>query len=135
MSKQNQSLESFWMPFTGNRDFKKDPRIIVSGEGNYYTSADGRKIFDGLSGLWTCGAGHGRPEITEAVSKQIKQLDFQKTNMKDINERKLVILETIIGLKDKVSKDVSKLRVEKQLAKNQLKVKAQHESVQNLVLA
>ncbi|WP_017222562.1 aspartate aminotransferase family protein [Moritella dasanensis] len=69
-------LDAHWMAFTGNREFKKDPRIIVSAEGNYYTDADGRKIFDGLSGLWCCGAGHSRPEITEAVSKQIKQLDY-----------------------------------------------------------
>lgn len=71
-----EQIDAHWMPFTGNRDFKKDPRIIVSAEGNYYTSADGRKIFDGLSGLWTCGAGHSRPEITEAVSKQLKELDY-----------------------------------------------------------
>jgi len=69
-------LDAHWMAFTGNREFKKDPRIIVSAEGNYYTDADGRKIFDGLSGLWCCGVGHSRPEITEAVSKQIKQLDY-----------------------------------------------------------
>lgn len=69
-------LDAHWMPFTGNRDFKKNPRIIVAAKGNYYTSADGRRIFDGLSGLWTCGAGHGRAEITEAVSRQIKELDF-----------------------------------------------------------
>ena len=69
-------LDAHWMAFTGNREFKKDPRIIVSAEGNYYTDADGRKIFDGLSGLWCCGAGHSRPEITEAVSKQIKKLDY-----------------------------------------------------------
>ncbi|WP_370278432.1 aspartate aminotransferase family protein [Pontibacterium sp.] len=71
-----EQIDAHWMPFTGNRDFKKDPRIIVSAEGNYYTSADGRTIFDGLSGLWTCGAGHSRPEITEAVSKQLKELDY-----------------------------------------------------------
>ena len=69
-------LDTHWMPFTGNRDFKKDPRIIVSAKGNYYTTADGRQIFDGLSGLWTCGAGHSRPEITEAVSKQVANLDY-----------------------------------------------------------
>jgi beta-alanine--pyruvate transaminase len=69
-------LDAHWMPFTANREFKKDPRIIVSASGNYYTDADGRKIFDGLSGLWTCGAGHSRPEITEAVSKQVHQLDY-----------------------------------------------------------
>lgn len=70
------SLDEHWMPFTGNREFKKNPRIIVSAEGRYYTDADGRKIFDSLSGLWTCGAGHSRPEIIEAVSQQIKQLDY-----------------------------------------------------------
>ena len=69
-------LDAHWMPFTGNREFKNNPRIIVSAEGNYYTDAAGRKIFDALSGLWTCGAGHSRPEIVEAVSKQIKQLDY-----------------------------------------------------------
>ncbi|WP_434355610.1 aspartate aminotransferase family protein [Parasalinivibrio latis] len=69
-------LDSHWMPFTGNREFKKNPRIIVGAEGNYYQDIEGRKIFDGLSGLWTCGAGHSRPEIAEAVSQQIRQLDY-----------------------------------------------------------
>jgi beta-alanine--pyruvate transaminase len=69
-------LASHWMPFTGNRQFKKDPRMILSAEGKYYTDADGRKIFDGLSGLWTCGLGHSVPQINEAVSEQIKTLDY-----------------------------------------------------------
>jgi beta-alanine--pyruvate transaminase len=71
-----EQIDSYWMPYTANRQFKKDPRIIVSAEGRYYTDALGRKIFDGLSGLWTCGAGHGRPEITEAITKQAKTLDY-----------------------------------------------------------
>jgi beta-alanine--pyruvate transaminase len=65
-----------WMAYTGNREFKKDPRIIVEAKGRYYTDDRGRKIFDGLSGLWTCGLGHGRTEISEAVSKQIARLDY-----------------------------------------------------------
>mgnify|MGYP000076593779 CR=1 FL=1 len=69
-------LDAHWMPFSSNREFKKDPRLLVSAEGHYYTDADGRKIFDGLSGLWNCGAGHARPEIVEAVSQQVKQLDY-----------------------------------------------------------
>ena len=69
-------LEAHWMPYTGNRRFKADPRMIVAGQGAYYTDADGRKIFDGLSGLWCSGLGHGRPEITEAVSRQIHRLDY-----------------------------------------------------------
>ncbi len=72
---QNQ-LDSHWMPFTGNRQFKADPRIMVTADGSYYTDAEGRRIFDGLSGLWTCGMGHNIPEINEAVSNQLKELDY-----------------------------------------------------------
>jgi beta-alanine--pyruvate transaminase len=71
-----EQLDAFWMPYTANRQFKADPRIIVGAEGAYYKTADGRRIFDGLSGLWTCGAGHNRPEIAEAVSKQLRELDY-----------------------------------------------------------
>jgi beta-alanine--pyruvate transaminase len=71
-----EQLDAHWMPYTANREFKKDPRIIVAAQGHYYTDAKGRKIFDGLSGLWTCGAGHSRPEIIEAVAKQVKELDY-----------------------------------------------------------
>lgn len=69
-------LDAHWMPYTGNRDFKANPRIITSAKGCYYTDADGRQIFDGLSGLWCCGLGHGRAEITEAVSRQVAKLDY-----------------------------------------------------------
>lgn len=75
-TKDSNYYEAHWMPFTGNREFKENPRIIVSAEGAYYTDDNGRKIFDGLSGLWNCGAGHRRPEIVEAVSKQINELDY-----------------------------------------------------------
>jgi len=69
-------MESHWMAFTGNRDFKANPRMMVSAQGAYFTDSNGKKIFDGLSGLWCAGLGHGRREITEAVSKQIGTLDF-----------------------------------------------------------
>jgi beta-alanine--pyruvate transaminase len=69
-------LNAHWMPFSGNRQFKKDPRILVEAKGCYYQDANGRQIFDGLSGLWTCGLGHGRTEIVEAVSRQVAKLDY-----------------------------------------------------------
>ncbi|MGB0783935.1 MAG: aminotransferase class III-fold pyridoxal phosphate-dependent enzyme, partial [Marinomonas sp.] len=69
-------LDAHWMAYTGNRQFKKDPRIITSAAGNYYTDLDGRQIFDGLSGLWTCGLGHSVPAINEAVAQQVKTLDY-----------------------------------------------------------
>ena len=69
-------LDAHWMPFTGNRNFKANPRMVVAAEGSYYTMSDGRKVFDGLSGLWCCGLGHGRREISEAVARQIATLDY-----------------------------------------------------------
>jgi beta-alanine--pyruvate transaminase len=69
-------LESHWMPFTANRSFKANPRMMVSAQGCYYTDQHGKKIFDGLSGLWTCGLGHGRTEIAEAIGRQAATLDY-----------------------------------------------------------
>ncbi len=69
-------LAAHWMPFTGNRDFKANPRLIVGAAGNYFTTSDGRKLFDGLSGLWCTGLGHGRREISDAVARQIATLDY-----------------------------------------------------------
>ena len=69
-------LDAHWMPYTGNRDFKAHPRMMVSAQGCYYTDADGKLIFDGLSGLWCCGLGHGRAEITQAATRQMATLDY-----------------------------------------------------------
>lgn len=69
-------LDAHWMPYTGNRDFKAHPRMMVSAQGCYYTDADGKQIFDGLSGLWCCGLGHGRAEITQAATRQMATLDY-----------------------------------------------------------
>ena len=71
-----EALEALWMPFTGNRDFKQNPRMVVAAEGNYYRSADGRRILDGVSGLWCCGAGHNRQEISEAITAQLGRMDY-----------------------------------------------------------
>jgi beta-alanine--pyruvate transaminase len=70
------SLEAFWMPFTANRQFKAAPRLLERAEGMYYWTPDGRQVLDGVAGLWCVNAGHGRREITEAVSKQIGVMDY-----------------------------------------------------------
>ncbi|MFT5111256.1 MAG: beta-alanine--pyruvate transaminase [Parasphingorhabdus sp.] len=76
MKLDQESMKHFWMPFTGNRDFKSDPRIMVRGEGVYVWNDAGEKIIDASSGLFCCAAGHCRPEISEAVYKQMQTLDY-----------------------------------------------------------
>lgn len=67
---------SFWMPFTPNRDFASDPRLVIAADGMYYTSHDGRQIMDASAGLWCVNAGHNVPRIVEAVQKQVATLDY-----------------------------------------------------------
>ncbi len=71
-----QALEAYWMPFTGNRMFKDDPRMIVGAEGCYFTDDKGRQIYDSLSGLWCTPLGHANPDIVRAVREQIGTLDY-----------------------------------------------------------
>jgi beta-alanine--pyruvate transaminase len=70
------SLGTHWMPFTPNRDFKNDPKLVARAEGMYYWTPDGRKVLDGSSGLFTSAAGHCRKEIAEAVHRQLLELDY-----------------------------------------------------------
>jgi len=71
-----QSLQSYWMPFTSNRDFKSEPRIIERAEGVYCWDQNGHKIIDGSSGLFCVAAGHSRAEIADAVHAQLKELSY-----------------------------------------------------------
>ena len=72
----NHPGDAFWMPFTANRLFKPAPQIITSASGLFYQSKQGHKILDGSSGLWCCNLGHGREDIINAASRQLKKLDY-----------------------------------------------------------
>ncbi len=70
------SLDEYWMPFTPNRDFKADPKMVVRAEGMYYWNDHGGKLIDASSGMFCVNAGHGRKEIADAVHRQLSELDF-----------------------------------------------------------
>ncbi|MGH6915579.1 MAG: aminotransferase class III-fold pyridoxal phosphate-dependent enzyme, partial [Geminicoccales bacterium] len=69
-------LQSFWQPFTPNRQFKAQPRLVVSAKGMHYRSHDGRDILDSSAGLWCANLGHCHPKVVEAVQHGIATLDF-----------------------------------------------------------
>ena len=72
-------LSAFWLPFTPNRTFKRNPRILTRAEGMYFYDESGRALLDACSGLWCVNAGHGRKPITEAIRKVAGELDFAPT--------------------------------------------------------
>jgi beta-alanine--pyruvate transaminase len=70
------NLEAFFMPFTANRQFKKNPRLLAKAKGVHYWTPEGRKVIDGTAGLWCVNAGHGREEIKAAILKQLDEMDY-----------------------------------------------------------
>ena len=70
------NMDSHWLPFTPNRNFRKDPRVFVAADGMEFTTHDGKKLIDGISSLWCVGAGHNRKPINEAIKKQLDTLDY-----------------------------------------------------------
>ncbi|WP_160355449.1 aspartate aminotransferase family protein [Bordetella sp. 02P26C-1] len=69
-------LSHLWMPFTANRQFKSQPRMLAGAKGMYYTSVDGRQVMDGTAGLWCVNAGHCREEIVQAIAQQAGEMDY-----------------------------------------------------------
>jgi beta-alanine--pyruvate transaminase len=69
-------LESFWLPFTPNRAFKRAPRLIARAKDMHYFTPDGRAVLDGTAGLWCTNAGHNRDPIVAAIARQAEQLDY-----------------------------------------------------------
>ena len=70
------SLNEHWMPFSSNRDFKANPRLIVEAKGVYLKNHQGQTQIDASSGLFCNPLGHGREEIIEAITKQLRTVDY-----------------------------------------------------------
>ena len=73
---QGMNMDAYWMPFTANRQFKKNPRLFVKASGMHYTTDDGRQVLDGVAGLWCVNAGHTRGRIVKAIQDQAAEMDF-----------------------------------------------------------
>ena len=68
--------DAYWMPFTANRRVKRNPVLFAAAEGMHYIRPDGRRVLDGIAGLWCVNAGHRRPEIVEAIARTAHDLDY-----------------------------------------------------------
>ena len=64
-------------PFTDTRALAaRGTRVITRAEGVYLVDSDGRRILDGMSGLWCVALGYGREELVEAASRQMRELPY-----------------------------------------------------------
>ncbi len=97
MAKLDFNMDNHWLPFTPNRSFKDNPRVIVAAEGMHFTTHDGRKVIDGISSLWCVAAGHNRRPINEAIKKQLDTLDYS-TAFQATNDKAFVAAEMIAAM-------------------------------------
>jgi len=73
--------------FTDHGDLAtRGARVMTHAEGIYVWDSEGKKILDGMSGLWCVNAGYGRKEIADAAYQQMMTLPyynsfFQTTNI------------------------------------------------------
>jgi beta-alanine--pyruvate transaminase len=97
MAKIDFNMDNHWLPFTPNRGFKENPRVIVGADGMHFTTHDGRKVIDGISSLWCVTAGHNRKPINEAIKKQLDTLDYS-TCFQATNDKAFVAAEMIASM-------------------------------------
>jgi beta-alanine--pyruvate transaminase len=69
-------LDAYWMPFTPNRHFKAQPKLMARAKGMYYHGMDGKEYLDAIAGLWCCNIGHCDPRVVQAIQAQAADLDY-----------------------------------------------------------
>ena len=67
-------MSSLWHPFADMAIVKDDEFVVSRGNGARVWDEAGREYIDAKGGLWYCSIGHGRGEIADAVSAQMREL-------------------------------------------------------------
>jgi putrescine aminotransferase len=87
-TKEIQALDSkhYLHPFTDFKDLAtRGARVMVKGEGIYLWDSEGKRLLDGMSGLWCVNVGYGRQEICDAAYAQMQQLPFYNSFFQTTN--------------------------------------------------
>lgn len=92
-------LAHYLHPFT---DFKalgeEGSRVITHAEGVYIHDGDGRRILDGMAGLWCVNLGYGREELVEAATAQLRELPYYNSFFKTTHAPAVKLAETLCRL-------------------------------------
>src|SRR5215471_15680847 len=79
-------------------DDHKQPLVVAEGRGAMLYDAEGREYIDGLSGLWNVNVGHGRIELAEAASAQMKELAYFSSYVGSSNVPSIALAQRLIAL-------------------------------------
>jgi len=77
-------------------DDHRQPLVVVEGKGAILRDAEGREYIDGLSGLWNVNVGHGRGELADAASAQMRRIAFASAYIGATNEPAVRLAEKIV---------------------------------------
>ncbi len=88
----------FWHPQALMSDVKNSEIVLVRGEGSNVWTDSGTKLFDATAGLWYANIGHGQRSVTEAVSKQMNELETFHAFGAFANQPAKELCERIVGL-------------------------------------
>ncbi|WP_299810728.1 aspartate aminotransferase family protein [uncultured Roseibium sp.] len=88
-----------WHPFSDMKSLNAEgTRIITSADGVWLQDSEGKKILDGMAGLWCVQVGHGRTEIADAVHKQMVELSYYNTFFKTTHPPAVALSEKLASL-------------------------------------
>lgn len=89
----------FLHPFTDHAALRdKGVRVIVRGQGVYLWDSEGRRLIDGMSGLWCVNVGYGRTAISQAVYRQMETLPFYNSFFNTTNVPAVQLAAELVAL-------------------------------------
>jgi putrescine aminotransferase len=96
---QEMDTAHYLHPFT---DFKAlashGARVMVKGDGVYVWDSEGKRLIDGMSGLWCVNVGYGRTSIADAVHAQMTQLPFYNSFFQTTNVPAAKLAATLVEI-------------------------------------
>src|SRR5436309_2789590 len=75
----------------------KAPLLVDEGRGAMLHLSDGRRVIDGLAGLWNVNVGHGRGELADAAAGQMRKIAYASAYVGATNEPAVRLAEKIVG--------------------------------------
>lgn len=87
-----------WHPFADMGAVAGAPFVLARGEDVWVWDEQGRRYLDATASLWCANVGHGRPEIAEAVARQLRTLDTYSTFGDFANRPALDLAERLAAL-------------------------------------